>query len=91
LDEWWRGRDVGYGAEANSQEKPGLAGATAFAAFGGDDRWYILADGETVRYRRADGTFVPEYDDKGTRRLTILTASALRRGTETWHEVALDE
>ncbi len=77
--------------KAHSEQKPDLAGAMAFAAFGGDDRWYILADGETVRYRRADGTFVPEYDKDGKRRLTILTASVLRRGTETWHEVALDE
>ncbi|MFI5591188.1 hypothetical protein ACIA5G_39480 [Amycolatopsis sp. NPDC051758] len=81
----------GTAPKPDSGEKPNLAGAKAFAAFSGDDRWYILADGETVRYQRADGTFVPEYDEKGARRLTILTASVLRRGTETWHEVPLDE
>jgi hypothetical protein len=40
------------GQKPNSEEKPNLAGAKAFAAFSGDDRWYVLVDGETVRYRR---------------------------------------
>jgi hypothetical protein len=85
--QFWR-RRTGDGDGEGEQD---LTGATAYSAVGSGrgDRWYILADGDTVRYRRADGTFSP-LRDSNKRLVTILTASALRRGVETWEQVPLD-
>jgi hypothetical protein len=76
---------------SDTEDKPNLEDATVYVAKGSKvgDRWWVLADGETVRYQRANGTFAPRHDKEG-RLLTIVTASALSRGVETWEKVSLD-
>ncbi|MFE0023320.1 hypothetical protein [Amycolatopsis sp. NPDC059021] len=79
--------------DEQNEDVPDLTGATAYAVTGRASngwRYVILADGETVRVRRPDGTWQPPRDPE-KQKFPIITAATLRRGKETWEPIPLDQ